>query len=71
MFDSETMSREELIENYEQASAIIGSAKLLLSEELFRAILITAAFAYTQFKKEEEGIKGNLPPGWEVYSGKG
>lgn len=71
MFDSKTLSREELEERYEQASTILGVVKSMITDESFIAILTIASVVYTKLKEgEKDGTESNLPPGWVVYNGK-
>lgn len=73
MFESKTLSREELEMRYEQFSLFIGAAKEALPLELFN-LLASKAYAMWVIIKAKEETQGdtenNLPPGWVVYNGK-
>ena len=70
LFDSKTLSREELEERYEQASTILGVLKGIITEEHFNTILAMSAAVYAKLKQDGDGDQSNLPPGWVVYHGK-
>lgn len=72
MFESESLSREELEQRYEQACVIISLVKQTQPDAIFKMLMFTAAnlWASLKMQKEAGSTEGNLPPGWTVYSGK-
>jgi hypothetical protein len=70
MFQSETLSRAELEERYEQAGVLIHLIKQALPDAVFDLLLQSAGILWGTLKKQEgDKVQTNLPPGWVVFKG--